>query len=61
MVYSSAGGQVKGVAVARLYMSQGNAWSYSHLWGAAALVALDGIRLPLKEELYFICSRSGRT
>ncbi len=42
MVYSSAGGQVKSTAVARLYMSQGNSWAYSHLWGAAALVAVDG-------------------
>ncbi|ELR25045.1 WH1 domain containing protein [Acanthamoeba castellanii str. Neff] len=42
MVYSSAGGQVKSTAVARLYMSQGNTWAYSHLWGAAALVAVDG-------------------
>jgi hypothetical protein len=44
MVYSSAGGQVKSTAVARLYMSQGNTWAYSHLWGAAALVAVDGTR-----------------
>ena len=42
MVNSSAGGQVKSTAVARLYMSQGNSWAYSHLWGAAALVAVDG-------------------
>jgi len=42
IIHSSAGGQVKGMAVARLYKAQGNSWQYSNLWGAATLVAEDG-------------------